>query len=347
MIIRPRIIPVVADLSPARVGVAGHITVTKRDRDGRRVPVRVDRNRRAYQRIWEHHQPNLITNAGLDKIGDGSVPALLEFIAVGTGSGAPDVADTELDAEAARTSSSLGVATSDYTAPTTGTTRYTRGIAFDFGEANGNLTEFGGFSASSGGSANTRELFRDEFGDPVTITKTSAEQLVIEYGIDVTQSPTSMTAVPDVTYTDYGTFEVEHMFYRGYNSLSGSYIRYLHRMRILPMQTVGSTYAHRYGGSTGPSQRSGINPRNWSNPGTAQTMEDYVGASYKRTMQTVANAGTSDVTYNGFVLHVYVSNNYATVCGFRFTSPTGLVHGADYRLTLNAEFSWARADEGS
>ena len=68
--------------------------------------------------------------------------------------------------------------------------RYRRVRAFDYHQANGNLTEFGG-SALSAGTLHTRSLFKDGAGNPITITKTSSEQLVITYDVEFTAAPTA------------------------------------------------------------------------------------------------------------------------------------------------------------
>lgn len=50
-------------------------------------------------------------------------------------------------------------------------------------EVNGNLTEFGVFSASTGGTMFARQLFRDALGNPTTVSKTSADQLRLTYEV--------------------------------------------------------------------------------------------------------------------------------------------------------------------
>lgn len=349
MIIRPRTVPVTLDLPRARVGLAGSIAVTKRGRSGERLPVRVDRNRRAFQKVWEHRQPNLITNAGLDQVGTSlSFRVLLTYIAVGTGSTAPAFTDTGLVAEVARTNANLSLTSNTVAYPSAGLHRYKRGVAFDFGAANGNLTEFGGYLASSGGSALTRDLFRDELGDPVVITKTSSEQLVIDYTLELTFGPTTLTAISPLTITGYGAFDMNHMFYRAQdttNPEAGYLLSKFDNLRILPVTTFGSTYDSASGGNSVATVRPGVSQTNSSSPGSGQTMAAYVGGSHEVAMQTVAAAGTSDVTYQGFGLFRYA--NFADerifYAGFGFDDPATLVQDADYRLTLNAKLAWARA----
>ena len=345
MIIRPRIMPVTINMPAPKVGIAGSINVSMRNRDGRRVPVRIDRTKRAFQKVWDHHQSNLITNAGLDSIGtEGNFDHLVQFIAVGTGSGAPATTDTALGAEVARTNANLSLTDDVFSFPSTGLQRLVRGVAFDFGAANGNLTEFGGFLAASGGSTLTRELFRDELGDPVVITKTSDVQLVLDYTLDLSFGPTTMTAQTPITIAGIGDFDIDLMFYQaGFDDfVSYAMMGTLDELRILPVQTVGTTYASKSGGTTYGDTRAGIASSTSSGPGSNQSIEDYVGGSYERGFTTLSPAGTSDLTLGGFVLQKYGLQRYAA-CGFRFSDPASLVQDKDYRLTLNAKLTWGRA----
>ena len=131
--------------------------------------------------------PNVITDVGLDQLWGGSnnISSYFSHLAVGTGSSNPDVGDTALDAEIGRTSSNGGFADEDSDDGATSSQRHwracTRTRVFGNNEANGNLTELGFFTASSGGVLMNRQLFRDELGAPTTITKTSDDQLRIRY----------------------------------------------------------------------------------------------------------------------------------------------------------------------
>lgn len=148
--------------------------------------------------------PNLILDQGLNQIAEtelkyqGSVtpPAgyfpIIGYAAVGTDSSSPTVSDTGLGAELARTNSTF--AGDAITRPSPGVYRLTRSIEFDYGEANGNLTEWG-FSntASAGANLFNRALFTDSGGDPDTVTKTDQEKLRLTYTLEVALTPVSMT----------------------------------------------------------------------------------------------------------------------------------------------------------
>src|SRR5690606_12005725 len=131
------------------------------------------------------HFRNLITNAGLDALAGGAaISDLINYLAVGTGSSEPSYTDTALNAEVARTNSDGGFGDSDAMVGSGNLVEYWRRIrtrVFTQDQANGNLAELGFFSAASGGTMWNRQLFRDELGQPTTITKTSEDQLRVTY----------------------------------------------------------------------------------------------------------------------------------------------------------------------
>jgi len=131
------------------------------------------------------HFRNLITDVGLDALAGGTgIGNLINYLAVGTGSSEPNYTDTTLDAEIARTNSNGGFADLNEMVGSGNLVEYWRRIrtrVFTEAQANGNLAELGFFSAASGGTMWNRQLFRDELGQPTTITKTSEDQLRVTY----------------------------------------------------------------------------------------------------------------------------------------------------------------------
>lgn len=167
---------------------------------------------------WEHRQHNLFLDSGLDRIGQsvggasGSTTTAndLSHFAVGTGSTTPDVTDTVLDNELARTSTLAPGAFNGARRVADGEYEVERTFQFDFGEANGNLTEVGCAFASGPGNLWMRELIRDSGGTPITLTKTSDFILRAKYTLRFTLTPTTPTA---------GSFTVA-----GWGLLSGVYM---------------------------------------------------------------------------------------------------------------------------
>lgn len=157
-----------------------------------------------------HAQHNLILNKGLDhglanwggninhpveNVQYRGYEQMFVYVAVGTGTAAPEVSQTGLASEIARTAANLGLGASrTRTRLSYGVYRITFTRAFDYNQANGNLTEFGGsHSPNVGDGTLTRELFRDGGGNPIVITKTSNERLAITYHFEVTLTPTTQT----------------------------------------------------------------------------------------------------------------------------------------------------------
>jgi hypothetical protein len=161
----------------------------------------IDARTKKVKKEWKFK--NLITDAALNFMGSTGRPReCIAFAGVGTGSTAPTNADTTL-----QTALGTRVGVGGWTA-TSGpafaywSAKYT--FTFLEANANGNLTEIGLFSASSGGTMWTRQLFKDGTGTPTVIVKTAADQLQVTYELRL-YSPaadvTSTITISGVTYT--------------------------------------------------------------------------------------------------------------------------------------------------
>ena len=131
---------------------------------------------------------------------------LLRYVAVGTGNSTPTATQTTLDAEVARTKNTLdnGSDNGSWTRISDGVHEFTLTRTFDYSEANGNLTEFGAATSSSGDLV-TRALFEDGSGNATVVTKTSDERLAIEYTLRFTLTPTTPTQTQINYYDSDGT----------------------------------------------------------------------------------------------------------------------------------------------
>ncbi len=259
-IARARITPRQPGPARARGGLRGWIEWELIDRQGRAVK--------------GGQQSNLILNTGLDYVASwalgnshaGTAYGWQGFAAVGTGSTEPDVTDTELVAELARSNTTIASNTS---VPTAGVGIYTVTKEFDFGVANGNLTEWG-FAPASTGNLSVRELFRDELGDPVTVTKTSDFKLRITYSIELTITPAATPEPFTWTVTGLGAIGAEHTF----NALALSSNRFSDwtRGRTMWMQIQSQAWAY------------GTSSNNVSGVGTIVMpgADAYVPGSYER-----------------------------------------------------------------
>lgn len=152
--------------------------------------------------------PNLITNAGLDAWATTAATLLFQYAACGTGSNVPAATDATLQAEIApatsnRTNANGGIA--DVAGYVAGPPEYVfrrKTYLFVEAQANGNLTEFGVFSASSAGTMWSRQLFKDGTGTPTVVVKTNQDQLRITYELryyppaaDVVLNPFTISGV--------------------------------------------------------------------------------------------------------------------------------------------------------
>lgn len=139
--------------------------------------------------------PNLITNAGLNGIGNGTqLQDLIAYVSVGTDNTPPDVTDTALGAKVDTGYNDDGGFADVWAAGPSyayWTATRTREIPEEFG--NGNLTELGFFTGAGAGTMWMRALFLDGEGDPTTVTKTDNEKLriVYEWRVYLTLIPTT------------------------------------------------------------------------------------------------------------------------------------------------------------
>lgn len=340
----------------APFGIRGEVDVAKFGRDGKRVPVRVDRGKRAWQRVWDHRQPNLITNAGMDYGMGGATDlrfrSLIVYVAVGTGSAAPAVTDTALGNEVARTNSSLGLGIPALTVLVSEGEGYYQFVrAFDYGEGNGNLTEFGGAAGTvaSAPTILTRNLFLDELSNPVTIVKTPDEQLRITYRLfSQVNDPVAMTPTTAITFTGLGTFSTSWMSYpdavvRPYSGIGTpatafpaglfAFTPAVSFVSPTKMPTVYSAAVLSSSPAVGSVPDGG---------GGLGGFLPYVGGSYERDVEATWPTTAVDGVAEGFVLGRSLPGAVQSYWGWMFTSPTSLTKEAEYRLTVNATVSVAR-----
>jgi len=120
---------------------------------------------------------------------------LSAYAAVGTGSTAPDAAQTQLEAEVARTAFVPSGEREEVVSLGSGVFEVRRVKQFTGDQVGGqNLTEWGWAPISSGANLSARELFRDANGDPVVVSVNADQSLRLIYKQRVTVSPEPMTA---------------------------------------------------------------------------------------------------------------------------------------------------------
>jgi len=143
------------------------------------------------RRVLADWFPNLITDAGLNWLGSGS---MWSHAMVGAGSTVPAVGDNQLALHVASTSTQQSSTTTFSTTPGNIYAARTRTYRFGVGAAAGNLTEVGmSWSSSPSGTLFCRSLIKDGNGDPTTITVLAGEALDVTYQLRVYPPQTDVT----------------------------------------------------------------------------------------------------------------------------------------------------------
>lgn len=275
---------------------------------------------------------NLILDSGLNYIMATGLDNLCSYLAVGTGSTAPAANQTALVAEIARTNQNLSL-TSGTGDTRLGPGRFQRvfGVAFDYAQANGNLTEFGG-GASSSGTLNTRALFKDANGNPIVISKTSDTRLVIYYTIEIQINPVIETA---------GIVDIS-----GIGEVSCTYI----------MTDNGSQPLIGYGSYSLFSISSSMKLQHYTSAAPNMAQEDtsggnsayggretYVSGSFSRVVSGERPPELNSATIYGYNAGIYVADahqNNKSAIKIKFNNP--IAKNKDYRLKLSVSYSISR-----
>lgn len=181
--------------------VAGYMRWSVYDRNGQRIPVKTQDGRT----LWGGHlQKNLITDYGMDKMADnppdqaqgwlghafGQSWNLRRYIRLGTGSTEPAFEDANLNNQVQSTESSGSFSGSGTAGEQVGDDfivkrRVTRLATMS---QNRNLTEYGFSHEATGDNVSIRELFRDENGDPITITVLEGNSIRVDHWFHTTVS---------------------------------------------------------------------------------------------------------------------------------------------------------------
>lgn len=176
-----------------RAGMSGHFTlsIAKVGPDGQPIE--------ATRRVVASFD-NIITNAGLDRVGQAG--DWLSACQVGTGNATPQATDTGLQvflAGVASVHASVGGAQGS--APFFGWRRTT--FRFGPGVGTGNLSEVGVGWASTGSTLFSRALILDAGLMPTTITKLADESLDVTY--ELRNHPAAADSTGNLTITGVGT----------------------------------------------------------------------------------------------------------------------------------------------
>lgn len=278
---------------------------------------------------------NIILDVGLDEWAvDGMEGGLLNRINVGTGSSTPATGQSGLDAFLASTNNIRSNARTYSIGPPVVAT-IVRQWQFNIGTCTGNLTEVG-ISADSNDKYLNRQLFRDDVGNPVTITVADDE------GLRVT-AEVSIYAPMDDMETVTGSFPVDGVA-RNYT---------MHFLADEFLKTDVGTYGCSILGIWGrnfvhvmPSynaintttyyDRAKIGARSWT---------DYVLGSFNRTLTTVwapdTLVGDINCLQTGLVYNGYPQSTCGALCFiFNLDTPINVLDTEE--LTIELKTSWGR-----
>jgi hypothetical protein len=134
---------------------------------------------------WFH---NTILNQGLDRMGVTAALTVISSAQVGTGTTAPSTTQTSLvaylagvDSGSPYPSSTVNSGSPDYKSLKTWI------FTFPQGDIVGTIAEVGvGWEATSGNNLFSRELIRDSGGNPITLSLTAIDQLIVYYELTYT-----------------------------------------------------------------------------------------------------------------------------------------------------------------
>lgn len=288
-------------------------------------------------------QRNLIMDAGIDfwfnnwtvtNENSKLYQSAKKYMAVGTGTTAPAVSQTTLAAQLGNRNQWIAYPS---IAPT-GAVPYYCSIVYEFQEdqVNGDLTEWGLFSAAIDGSMWCRELFRDENGDPVVVTKTDTQALRFTYKLYINRTADSSTSVitaDGVEYTCITTINDKQ--------LEVSFTEYFNN-------TLGTSYPVSLGTSNAKSDlvndsKSTIKGELIANISRAQcvsTLMNYAAGSFKRSV-SISIGGSYG---NGNIGEAVFGRNTSVSAEFcRVTYDPPIEKTASKKLYLGIEFSLAGA----
>jgi len=271
---------------------------------------------------------NLIVDVGLNNMCEIRIltnfAGLAPYCGVGTGNTPPSNSDTNLEAVVSGGRAVYASAGSGYVP---GTPDYHFGkqtYLFTESQANGNLTEIGFFDVSSAGNLFSRQLFKDDLGNPTALVKTSNDQLRVTYEVRI------YPPAADIVYAD--------------QNISGS----LYTVTSKVVNVGSNRWQNMLNEGMAPSQNYQFRAR--SQELTTRT-------------STATPAAIGSTTFADQVNSVYVAGNFYRDATFTWqpTNGTGDIvcicqdnprYGFNFspalsktntkRLVVNARFSWGR-----
>ena len=273
---------------------------------------------------------NIVLDVGLDSWSSFELASpyhgLTNGLNVGTGSSEPSTGQTGLDSYTARTDTILD---SSHTYDETADPAYIslwRKWEFPIGSCTGNLTELG-LSDYNWGNYFNRQLFRDEYGNPVTITVLDDEGLRVDGTVFVyapllpsEQITGSFLLNESVTINYHLEMAFGGDVAYNTNGFGTWVISYLDRSEWRMGLSISDTYSGYHRGQVG-----------------SDDLHSYLTGSFERIVTTTFSPGT----FVGDVARL--STNYwpeRTLCHFRLDNVIPVADNEE--LTIEWKMSWGR-----
>jgi hypothetical protein len=278
---------------------------------------------------------NLILNQGLDQLGTDNA-VLAGYARVGTGTTAPTVNNTTLEAQVAASNSGP----SNVTVVNSGAPNYTTLTTYEYtftqGAVVGNISEVGVGWATTGATLFSRALIVDNVGTPTTITLTSIDQLIIYYRLNASQPLTDTTTSVSISSVSY-PYTIRTSLAASFASVGATFQYGYGFTKLNGVLLYGDDAA--LGAITG--QLSGTIIANSGNGGFTFTYPAYTPGSYYRdsTFSVDVSHGNAVGGIGGIQLTWGV---YSSSLQNQIVLPTPIPKTNTQVLTITCRFTWAR-----
>jgi len=272
--------------------------------------------------------PNLITDLGMDRIGNNGGAQFAPFCRIGTGTTTPAFTDTELVSQSASTATVITSSLVNAGAPNYETTASST-YEFALGAVVGNMAELGmGWTASTANTLATRSRILDGGGSPTTITVLSSEILQVTY---------QMRTFPQITDST-GNVTISGVVY-GYTArLLSAASAAGFRFESSPLNTVSTASA--YTGSLGAITASA--PSGTSTVLTSGVLQPYTNGTYFRDYTITAAIAVGNLAGGIKSIRTTLAGSAGTWSNsqIEFTPAIPKDNTKSFSLTLRT--SWAR-----
>jgi len=282
---------------------------------------------------------NLILNQGLDQLGSDN-EVLYGYARVGTGTTAPIVTNTELEAQVGVSQQGPASTTVVNSGAPNYTTLTTYQYVFTQGSVTGNISEVGVGWATTGSTLFSRALIVDGSGTPTTITLLPIDQLIIYYRLNASQPTTDTTTAVTISSVSY-PYTIRTAYAGNYAS-NGVTFKYGYAWSKLTNSS--SVYLYGDDATLGPITGSLSGTLIGSNGSGGFTFSNpaYTPGTYYRdnTFSIDVSHGNAVGGIGGIVWQMGV---YSTSLASQLVLPTPIPKTNTQVLTLTVRFSWARA----